>query len=66
MVLGYKLQNMSNVCIRIFDFLYRLPKKNISEFVRLPRQSGFAESPVFSKKIFIHLKKITVFITFFL
>ena len=57
-----KLQIMSNVRkLKNGFFLYRLvenlilgknPKKKISEFYRLPLQSGFAGSPNFSKKTF--------------
>jgi hypothetical protein len=62
-----KLQIMSNVRkLKNGFFLYRLvensilgknPKKNVSEFIRLPLQSGFAGSPNFSKKTFFSKTK---------
>jgi len=57
---------MSNVRKLDGFFLYRLvensilgknPKKKVSEFIRLPLQSGFAGSPNFSKKTFFQKMK---------
>ena len=31
---------------------FRRPKEKVSEFIRLPLQSGFTERPNFSKKTF--------------
>ncbi len=70
MVLGYKLQNMSNVCIRIFDFLYRLPKKKNFGICSAPSTIRFCRKPCFFKKNFHSFKKNNsfyniLFITFF-